>query len=548
MIGPERSMSASIAGALASSPILTLFVVIGLGYLLGQISLFNFRLGVAGVLFMGLAIGALSPDIALPEVVPNLGLIIFVYTVGIETGPAFWKSFRRSGYRDTLFGLAVLAMAAGLTLGLGRALHFSGPKAAGLYTGALTNTPALAAVRERVRDRARRAGLPEEQVHASYDEPVVAYSIAYPIGVIGVLLCFQLVRPLSRKERSTAEEQPEILVRDYVVKNPAIAGQSIGELLNIHKSPGFVISRVQHAGRVDLAQPDTVLSTGDVVAVVGDDESLERARLIFGAPAEDRLELDRTQLDFRRVFVSSKGVVGRRIQDLDLESLGAAITRLRRGDTDVVPGPDTRLEFGDRIRVLTRPENFGAIAKFFGDSIRGTAETDFGSVAIGMVLGVLAGMMPIPLGSQTVRLGLAGGPLLVALVLGKLERTGSIAWTIPISANLTLRQVGLLLFLAGIGTKAGYAFAQTIRGDGWRMFVAGAVITFAVTLVTLLVGSRFLKMPMDALLGLSAGLQTQPACLAFASNLTKSERTTIAYAGIYPAAMIAKIILAQLLA
>ena len=165
-----------------------------------------------------------------------------------------------------------------------------------------------------------------------------------------------------------------------------------------------------------------------------------------------------------------------------------------------------------------------------------------------MVLGVLAGMLPIPVpGGHAIRLGLAGGPLLVALVLGKIERSGQIAWTMPVSANLTLRQVGLLLFLAGVGTKAGFAFVQTIRSNGWVLLAAGAVVTFAVAGVTLVVGHKLLKIPPESLLGLVAGLQTQPACLAFASSLSKSDNTNLAYASIYPAAMIAKIILAQLL-
>jgi putative transport protein len=282
--------------------------------------------------------------------------------------------------------------------------------------------------------------------------------------------------------------------------------------------------------------------------VVGDDESCERARLIFGEPTDAHLETDRSQLDFRRVFVSSENVVGRPIRELGLETLSATITRLRRGDVDVVPSPDTCLEFGDRIRVLTRRENFAAVSKFFGDSIRGTAETDFGSVAIGMVLGVMAGMLPIPLpGGTTVRLGLAGGPLLVALILGRLERTGSIAWVMPISANLTLRQIGLLLFLSGIGTKAGFAFVQTMRVNGVQMLAAGAAITAATTVLALIIGYKLLKFPLDTMLGFMAGLQTQPACLAFATNLTKSENTNVSYASIYPAAMIAKIVLAQLL-
>ena len=400
-------MIASLAGILADSPILTLFLVIGLGYLFGRINLFGFRLGVAGVLFMGLAVGALSPNIALPEVIPSLGLIIFVYTVGIETGPAFWRSFRQQGYRHTIFAVIMLVFAAALTFEIGSALHLSKPRTAGLYTGALTNTPALAAVRERLRDHGRAQNLPEDQIRDLYNEPVVAYSISYPFGVIGVLLCFQIARKLWFHEFKPAPEQ----VRDFAVKNPGVFGRTVSELLELHKNPGFVISRIQHAGRVDLVQPETALAQGDIVAVVGDDESFERARLIFGEPTDAHLERDRSQLDFRRVFVSSKDVVGRPLRDLDLETaLSATITRLRRGDVDVVPGPDTRLEFGDRIRVLTHRENFGAVSKFFGDSIRGTAETDFGSVALGMVLGVMAGMLPIPLpGGTTVRLGLAGG-------------------------------------------------------------------------------------------------------------------------------------------
>ena len=349
---------------------------------------------------------------------------------------------------------------------------------------------------------------------------MVAYSVAYPIGVIGVLLSFQLARRLWGLKVPPAEEAPEIQARDFVVSNPGITGRTIADVLRVHKDVGFVISRIRHGGRTDLAKSDTVLSEGDIVVVVGEEEALERALQIFGAPADARLELDRSELDYRRIFVSSKEVVGKRLQDLDLQNrLGAMITRLRRGDVDIVPRPDTRLEMGDVVRVLTRKENFQAVSRFFGDSIRGTAETDFGSVAIGMVLGVMVGMMPIPLpGGTTVTLGLAGGPLLVALVLGKLERSGRITWVIPAPAGLTLRQIGLLLFLAGVGVKAGYSFADTMRSDGAQMLAAGALITFGVTLATIFVGHKVLKIPFDALMGLVSGVQTQPACLAYATG------------------------------
>ncbi len=538
-----------VTDILIQFPILTLFLVIGLGYVVGAIRILGFSFGVAGVLFVGLAIGALHPSIALPEVVPTLGLIIFVYTIGIHSGPGLVDSFRRRGYRDSLLGLGALAFGAALALALSYFLSMSSAQAAGLFCGALTNTPALAAARETVREIATGRGVPLEQARVLADEPVVAYSIAYPIGIVGVLLCFQILRKLWRPQTPPIEEAPEILVRDFVVKNPGVVNRTIGDVLRVHKGHGFVVSRIHHAGKTDIATSGTRLVHGDIVAVVGDEEALERAEQIFGEPSPARIEQDRTELDYRRVFVSSKEVVGKRIRELDLQNrLRATITRLRRGDVDVVATPETRLEFGDRVRVLTNRSNFAAVSDFFGDSIRGTAETDFGSVALGMVLGVLIGMLPIPLpGGSTLRLGLAGGPLLVALVLGNLEHTGRITWVMPISANLTLRQIGLLLFLSGIGTRAGYGFVQTLSTTGPQLLLAGAGITFGVTLATMIFGHKVLKVPFDALMGLMAGIQTQPACLAYANNLTKSDAPNVSYASVYPAATVAKIILAQLL-
>ena len=538
-----------VVNALVHYPVLALFVVIGLGYLVGEVNFFGFRFGVAGVLFAGLAVGALHPNIALPEIVSTLGLILFVYAIGIQSGPAFFASFRKQGYRDTVFALGLVMFGAGLTLAVSYPLHLGGARAAGLYTGAMTNTPALAAARERAREQARAAGASEAEVALLGDEPVVAYSISYPLGVILVLIGFNLARRLWRVEFGPAEEAPEIRVRDFVVCNPGVIGQRVDDVLRVHGEVGFVLSRIRHDGRTLLVTSETVLADQDVVAVVGDDDALQRARHIFGEPCNSHIEADRSELDFRRVFVSSAAVVGKRIRDLDLANrLHATITRLRRGDADVVASPDTRLWFGDRVRVLTRRENFAAVSKFFGDSIRGTAETDFGSVAIGMVLGVLVGMLPIPMpGGAKVNLGFAGGPLLVALVLGYVERTGRISWNIPVSANLTLRQTGLLLFLAGVGTKAGYAFVQTMRTNGLQMLVAGAGVTLFVTLASLLVGYKVLKIRFDTLMGMIAGIQTQPACLAFATTTARNDAPNVGYASVYPVAMIAKIILAQLL-
>lgn len=538
----------TLVSTLSASPILTLFVVIGFGYLLGQINIFGFRFGLAGVLFVGIAIGSLSPDIALPEIVSSLGLIIFVYTVGIQSGPAFFASFKQQGKRANLLALGVLIFGALLSLGVGHAMHWSSGRIAGLYSGALTNTPAVAAARDRLHFYAQVRGLSPDQTRDLTEEPTIAFGLAYPMGVIGVLLAFQLLQRLWKPEFAPmVEEAHTIRSQDFLVRNPGIYGRTIGDLLAIHHDPGFVISRVRQHGHIALANNDTLLAEGDILVVVGDEQAIERARHLFGEPADEQIELDRSELDFRRVFVSSAQVVGKQISELDLGSLDAAVTRVRRGDVDVVPTPDTILEYGDRVRVLTRRENMNAVSQYFGDSIRGTAETDFGSVAIGMVLGALVGMIPIPVHGTVVRLGLAGGPLLVALVLGKLERTGRITWKIPVSANLTLRQIGLLLFFAAVGTRAGYSFGQTLLTNGWQFIVAGAAITFTVAITTMVVGYKILGIPFDSVMGMTAGIHTEPASLTYAANHTHNERPNIGYTTVYPIAMIAKIILAQLL-
>jgi len=310
-----------------------------------------------------------------------------------------------------------------------------------------------------------------------------------------------------------------------------------------------VISRIRKEACVHIPRSDTLLAEGDVVAVVGDERALRHAADIFGAASLTHIARDHSELDYRRVFVSRREVVGKRIRELDLpDRLSAVVTRLRRGDLDIVPDPETRIEYGDRVRVLTRRANFAAVAAYFGDSVRGEAEMHIGSLAIGMVLGVIVGLMPIPIGGgRTVRFGLAGGTLLVALVLGRLERTGGISWVMPMPANLTIRQIGLLLFLAGVGTRAGYSFFDTVRHDGAQLLLAGAVVTSAVTLATLIAGRELLGVRFDALFGLASGVQTQPACLAYADGLAGSDVPSNAYAAVYPTAMIVKILVAQFL-
>jgi putative transport protein len=533
-------MIQSIVALLAEYPILTLFVVIGIGYSIGRIRIYGFRLGVAGVLFAGLGIGSLSPQLALPNIVSVLGLVIFIYTIGIQSGPSFINPFSREGFRDNALGIAVLVFASGVALALADVLAMGGPMIAGLFSGALTNAPALAAAQEVLRQSPASASL--------VDRPVIGFGIAYPFGVLGVMLTFQIARKLWKVRMSPPDTAGDILARDFIVRNPGVTGCGIGAILRLYPTAGFIVSRVRHEGRTAIATAETELALGDIVVGVGDAESLERARQLFGEPAEEQIELDRNEMDYRRVFVSNHELVGRRIADIDLYGrFSAVITRVRRGDMEMVPTADTRLEYGDLVRVLANRSDFQAISTFLGDSIRGTAEADYGSAALGMALGVLAGMIPIPFGGATVRLGLAGGPLLVALLLGKVERTGPITWIMPMSANLTLRTIGLILFEAGIGTRAGLGFVETIRAHGLPLLAAGAVITAVTALISVVVAYRFMKIPFDVVMGLTCAIHTEPASLNYAANVAKSDVPQTAYARIFPVCTVTKIVLAQLL-
>jgi putative transport protein len=337
--------------------------------------------------------------------------------------------------------------------------------------------------------------------------------------------------------------------RTLYVTRPDAEQVSVADLINTHKWD-VVFGRVQRAGHVTLTNSRTHLRPGDLVSVIGGLEDLDQVTAYLGEHSNQQLELDRSEFDHRRIFVSNPKIAGHRLRDFNLpQQFGAVVTRVRRGDIEFLPHGDTVLELGDRVRVLTRRDHMDAVSAFFGDSYRALSEIDILTFSLGLALGLLLGAIPIPLpGGVTLKLGFAGGPLIVALILGSRGRTGPMVWSLPYSANLTLRQIGLIFFLAGVGTRSGYAFVTTFtQGGGIAIFVAGAVITCLTALVTLFIGHRLLKIPMGLLTGILAGLQTQPAVLGFALEQAGNDLPNIGYATVYPIAMIAKILMAQLL-
>lgn len=537
---------------LKSNPLLLLFVVAAIGYPLGRIRLFGHSLGVAAVLFAGLTIGALDPDLKLPEVVYTLGLVVFVYTIGLSGGAGFFASFQRKGLRDNLLIVGMLIVAALAVAGVQYAFGLRPTLAAGLFAGSLTNTPALAAVLEQIKTIA-----PADTRDQLLTDPVIGYSIAYPIGVIGMIIAIATLQRAWRVDytseahhlRDLGAVGQKLVNRTVRITRPEISLLTVDELLRA-KQWRVIFGRTLRNGQMTLVDGASRLQQGDLVSLIGTEEEIAEAAAFLGEMTDERLELDRSRLDFRRIFVSNPRVVGRPLRALQLpQRYGALVTRVRRGDMELLPHGDMVLELGDRVRVVALRERMDEVSDFFGDSYRALSEIDILTFSLGLAMGLLLGMIPFPLpGDATFRLGVAGGPLVMALILGARERTGPLVWNIPYSANLTLRQIGLVLFLAGVGTRSGYAFVSTFSQSGGAvLFVAGAVITCGVAFLTLWIGHKLLRIPMSLLIGMLAGLQTQPAVLAFALEQTKNDAPNIGYTTVYPMAMIAKILLAQAL-
>jgi putative transport protein len=539
---------------LAQNNLLLLFTIIGLGYLIGNISIFGFKLGVAALLFVGIAFSAIDPRLILPEHIYIIGLVLFVYAIGLQAGPGFFASFHKRGLRMSLIAVAILVSSAALAGVLGKVFGFSAATIAGLFCGSLTNTPALAAAVEAVKNMG--PSLPPDRVEYFINSPVVAYGLAYPFGVLGAIFWITILSRAFRidfKQETAAREKEseaeQIISRTFRVSNPAIVGMTIERFMATIEDPDFVLSRIKKGEAIQVANPDTVLAANDLVIAVGPARALRAAHLYLGEESQEKIAERRDDTAYRWYFVSERPVVGRTISELQKQrSFVGAITRLRRNDVEFVPSPSTTLEMGDRILVVSPRQEIERITDFFGDSLKALSETDYLSLSLGIVLGVFLGMAPIPLPNGTsFKLGFAGGPLIVGLILGRLERTGKIQWGLPYNANLVLRQIGLVFFLAAIGTKAGLGLMETIQSGAIGMIVVALAIVSFASVCVLVVAHKRLGLPMSAAMGMLAGVQTQPACLAYANQQAQNDLPNLWYAPVQPASMIAKIILAQVI-
>ena len=506
---------------------MALFLTIALGYLVGEINIKGFSLGVGAVLFVALAMGWFAPKSVPSAMVGTLGLALFLYGVGIQYGKQFFIGLTsRAGLQANLMALTGVLAAGAVSLLFMKLMNLKLGHALGLFAGSGTSTPTLQAAIATLGN----------------DDPAVGYSVAYPFGVAGPILflyfAFMLLKPKIEIPTGNDLEMLEIALR-----NPELSGKSLGELMTALPA-GVQIVALRRDGRNEPASPNLVIGENDVVLTVASTkEALAQAGKILGEPAHGRLVKDRRDLDYLRVFASRPTVVGRTLADLALPGQKASIVaQIRRGDTDILPRPDLVLEFGDRVGLLVHRDDFAAMRKYFGDSIKGTAEFSYISIGIGVALGFLIGAIQLPLpGIGKLSVGLAG-VLIAALVLGKLRRTGGMNWTIPPSANLVLRNLGLTLFLAQVGMASGPKFAATITETGFVMLGLGAVVLVALVVPILILGLLVFRRPYDEVAGIVAGACGNAAILGYANKLTPTDRPDIAYAMIFPGMTIVKIL------
>jgi putative transport protein len=516
-------------GIIETQPILTAFLAIGLGYLVGQISIAGFSLGVGAVLFVGLAIGAFAPKAQIIGPIGLTGLIMFLYGIGILYGRQFFEGMVGVGQKYNLLALVACLTGLAVALGLGHIFGIKIGHTLGLYAGSMTSTATLQAALDVMKNK----------------DPSIGYSIAYPFGVIGPILCIYLMTQIV-KPKFPAKTQRFHMAEISIGKT--FAGRTLGELTT-GALTDVQVTMVRTGGRNFVPTSDTALSGGDTLLVVAESqEAIAKAAAQLGSLQPGRLASDRADLDYIRVFVGKASVVGVPLASLPMPAgYPTHLLHVRRYDADLVPTPDLMLEFGDRVGVLMPPDRKEEIRRHFGDTVKAAAEFSYVSLGMGMVLGVLLGLIPIPIpGVGVVTLGIGGGPLIVALILGKLRRTGPMLWTMPLPANIVLRNFGLAMFLATVGVNAGQPFVRTVAESGFTMLFIGVAVLLTTVFIVLLVGHYVMKIPYDDLVGVASGATGNPAILVYSTKMAPTDRPDIGYAMIFPSMTLVKVIAAQI--
>jgi putative transport protein len=514
------------------------FIIVAAGIALGKVKVKGISLDISAVIFVALVFGHLGVE--MPPILQKLGLILFMFSVGIQAGPGFFESFRKTG--KILIGLAVLVITSGalITILMAYLFEIDFRMAVGLFTGALTSTSGLAAAIESTKSSLSSIG----------------FGIAYPFGVIGVILFARLSPRIFKVDLKEEEKKfeaellsdyPALVSKNFVVENPNIFGKSLNEI-DLRGLTNTNVSRIVKKDEIVRAEASTTLDEGDLIRAVGTREDLKRLNYLVGRETQENIPM-KGKNTVRTFLVTNREVINKSLRQLGLlHNYNATVTTIRRSGIDITPKATSKLRFGDKLTIALPEGNVRRVGEILGDSREKMDELDFLPIALGILMGILLGELSIPLfGGVNFQLGLTGGVLIAAIVLSKIGKTGRIVWNISGTANMFLRKLGLIMFLAVVGTSAGENLAETLQTEGIRLFITGIVITLVPMISSVVIGYYVLKMNFLSLIGSLTGSMTSTPALSAVEPMTDTNAPQIAYATVYPFALVLLIIVSQLL-
>ncbi len=530
-----------------------LCLVGALGLAIGNLGARGVKLGIGGALFSGIAFAhfGVEVDASILEFAREFGLILFVYSIGIQVGPGFFSSLRKNGLLLNAFAASIVLLGVLVCVGIHLLADMPLPVVLGLFSGATTNTPSLAAAQQ---------VLSEVNAEGASGVLGMAYAVAYPFGIIGILLTMLVIRFFMRininREADTFEEQRRASVVPVDTMNIAITNKNL-EGLTLREIPGFagmgiILSRLLHDDQQSLAHPEHVITLGDVVLAVGPKNKLRELKLILGE--QSPLDLKKLPSDVRweRMVVTNSKILGKSLAEINFRTVyGVTISRVVRSGVELVPSAALHLQFGDILTVIGEPAHIESVSAVVGNKSQMLQHAQIMPIFIGIALGVFIGSIPlqVPGMPAALKLGLAGGPLIIAIILSRLGNIGPLVWFMPPSANAVLREIGIVLFLACVGLKSGGQFIDTlINGDGLLWMWYGALITLIPLIIVGFVARIVLKTNYLILCGVLAGSMTDPPALAFANGIhPTSEAPALAYATVYPLTMFLRVMSPQIL-
>ena len=534
--------------------VIIISLVSALGLYLGRIKIFGISLGITFVFFAGIFAGHLGIVVNKDMLyfAQSFGLILFVYALGLQVGPGFFSSLKKGGVAMNMMGLGVILLGLIMTVSLHWVTGVSLSNMVGLLCGAVTNTPALGAAQQALLqiDPANTKGV---------TDMALACAVAYPLGVVGVILAIIILRALfADKKQEDLKEQRDTTtyVAEFHVSNPAIYEKSIKDVMKL-TDKHFVISRVWRNGKVSIPTSDTLLHEHDHLLIISVKSDVENIKVLFGE--QENVDWNKADIDWnaidsqlisRRIAVTRNRVNGVKLGSLRLRNLyGINITRVNRAGIDLLASPDLRLQIGDRLTIVGEANSVNTVGKILGDEIKRLNNPNLLAVFIGISLGMLLGALPITLPgmSTPVKLGIAGGPIIVGILMGAFGPRFHLTTYTTMSANLMLRQLGIIIYLAGLGIDSGVHFFETVfRAEGLLWIGLGFLLTIVPVLIVGFIASQFFKLDYAHNVGMLCGSMANPMALSYANTTVDGDEPSVSYATVYPLSMFIRVISAQL--